>query len=54
MVNYLVYDEDGDLMRIVGRKDEAEALCAIRAGWVWKAKREVKPAIHKQFEEAPF
>lgn len=55
MVVYLVYDEDGELMRKVRRKEEAEALCSTREGWEFRSKRETR----KQFdlskcEEAPF
>ena len=51
---YKVYDEDHELMRIVGRKEEAEALVAIRDGWTWEAKRPpTKPRINlNDLEEA--
>ena len=54
-MKYYIYGEDGDLMRIVGRQEEAEHMCATRSGWYYKARRgkRVKLSIN-QFEEAPF
>jgi len=39
-------------MRIVGRQEEAQALCALRKGWTFKCVRKPKPVY--TFEEAPF
>jgi hypothetical protein len=49
---YQVFDEAGDLMRIVGRKDEALALIALRSGWTYKRIVVQKPKF--KFEEALF
>jgi hypothetical protein len=52
MTKYEIKDETGDLMRIVGRLDEAKSLIAVRNGWSYKRVKEDKPAF--VFEEAPF
>jgi len=50
---YLVRDEDQELMRKVSRKEEAEALVAIRAGWSY-TRRPVPPKPQPVYEDAPF
>lgn len=42
MNNYLIYNEDNDLMRVVGRQEEARAICCLRLGWTFKLRRIVK------------
>jgi hypothetical protein len=49
---YEIRDEMGDLMRIVGRLEEAKSLVAVRNGWSYKRVKHHKPAY--VFEEAPF
>lgn len=52
-MEYKVYNEDGELMRIVHRREEAQALCSKRHGWHFTAKRRAKRSIPLyQFEEA--
>ena len=51
-MSYIVKNEDGDLMRVVGRQEEAQAICALRLGWTFKCVRKPKPVYN--FEEAPF
>jgi methylase of polypeptide subunit release factors len=50
---YLVYDEDKELMRSVPRKEEAEALVAIREGWSY-TRRPVPQKPQPVYEDAPF
>ena len=47
---YHVFDEANDLMRIVGKKDEALAVVALRSGWSYKKVRQEK--LKFEFEEA--
>jgi len=51
-VNYIVKNEDGETMRVVGRQEEALAICALRTGWTFKCVRKPKPVY--TFEEALF
>ena len=51
-MQYLIYDESGELMRIVSRKEEALALVALRSGWSHKRVVINKPKF--KFEEALF
>jgi hypothetical protein len=51
-MSYVIKNEDGDTMRIVGRQEEAMAICALRTGWTFKCVRKAKPTYN--FEEAPF
>lgn len=52
-MDYKVYNEDGELMRIVHRREEAQALCAKRHGWSFTAKRRpVRTLASYHFEEA--
>jgi hypothetical protein len=52
-VRYEVRDEQGDLMRVFNRKEEALAWVAIREGWTFTAKRQPKPAL-PDLPDAPF
>jgi len=49
---YQIFDEQGDLMRTVSRKEEALAVVALRSGWTYKRIVINKPKF--EFEEAPF
>ena len=52
-MSYLIRNEDGDTMRIVGRQEEAQAICALRLGWTFKCIRKPKKHLDlSQFEEA--
>lgn len=51
-VRYEIRDENKELMRILGRLEEAKSLVAVRDGWSYKRVKENKPAY--VFEEAPF
>lgn len=42
MTDYLVYDESGDLMRVVGRQEEARYIVNTHAGWSFKLRRIAK------------
>lgn len=52
-MQYKIYNEDEELMRVVGRKEEADAVCALRNNWTYKAVRNA-PKPQYTFEEAPF
>jgi len=53
MNKYLIYDEAGDLMRIVGRQEEARHLVSNHDGWTFKRVRTPKLIIDlSQFQEA--
>ena len=52
---YAIYNEDGEKMRVVHRKEEAEQLVATRSAWTFKffkLPKAIPDSIH--FEEAPF
>ena len=51
-MSYQVRNEDSELMRVVGRLEEAKALVAKRSGWTYKKVNKPKPVY--QFEDAPF
>ena len=52
-MKYLIKDEHGEIMRIVGRQEEALAICAFRIGWTFKCLRmPIKKVDLSQFEEA--
>lgn len=54
-MSYVIKNEDGELMRVVARQEEAIAVCALRPGWTFK--RISKPRVKldlSQFEEALF
>ena len=42
MTNYLIYNEDNELMRVVGRQEEARCLVQSREGWTFKIQRIAK------------
>ena len=52
-MRYKIYNEDGELMRITHRKEEAQLTCVLREGWSFKAERVAKQPQYT-FEEAPF
>ena len=52
-MSYVIKDEHGDTMRIVGRKEEAQAILLTRPEWTLKYLKPVKSEPFK-FEEAPF
>lgn len=49
---YQIFDESGELMRTVSRKEEAIAVVALRSGWTHKRVVINKPKF--EFEDAPF
>jgi len=49
---YFIYDENGELMRWVKTKAEANHLIKIYDGWFWAYKPKVKPTF--VWEDAPF
>ena len=50
---YLIKNEDNEEMRIVGKQEEAIAICSLREGWTFKCIRKSKPKLDlSQFEEA--
>jgi len=52
---YKLYDEDGEYMRWVKRREEAQALLATHQGWKVKYVKIPRKTIDlNQFEEAPF
>lgn len=52
-MSYLIWDEEGDLMRVVGRKEEAERLVDVMQLWTYTFVRNKpnKPDL-SQFEDA--
>ena len=52
-MSYVLKDENGEVMRIVGRKEEADKLLETRPNWTSKYLKPVKQTQYK-FEEAPF
>lgn len=53
-MSYLIRDEDGEVMRIVGRQEEAISLVGQRPGWTFKCVRKTVRVDLSQFEEALF
>lgn len=52
---YMIYNEDGEKMRVVSRLEEAKQLVETRADWSYKFfKKPVKTLDLNDFEEAPF
>ena len=52
-MSYKIYNEDQELMRVVGRQEEAMAICALRNGWTFKCFRKPTQVIDlSQFQEA--
>ena len=48
---YVIRNENNEVMRIVGRQEEAIAVCSLREGWTFKCVRKPKLDL-SQFEEA--
>ena len=54
-MSYVVRDEDGEIMRIVHRQEEAQQIVQSREGWTFKCVRKpAKKVDLSQYEEAPF
>lgn len=52
---YVIYNEDNEKMRVVGRQEEARQIVQNREGWTFKCIRKPKPTPDlSQFEEALF
>ena len=52
-MSYVIRNEDNEVMRVVGRQEEAIAVCSLREGWTFKCVRKPKPKLDlSQFEEA--
>ena len=52
-MKYLIKDENGDLMRVVGRQEEARQLVQVRNGWSFIGVRSPKVRLDlSQFEDA--
>jgi hypothetical protein len=52
-MSYIIKNEDGEIMRVVGRQEEAKTICALRTGWTFKCVRKpVRKIDLSQFEEA--
>ena len=52
-MTYIVKDENGEIMRVVGRQEEARQLVNARTGWTFKCVRKpVKKLDLSQFEDA--
>jgi len=51
-MKYIIKDENGEVMRIVGKREEARQITQQREGWTFKQYRELKTVY--VFEEAPF
>jgi hypothetical protein len=55
MSQYLIYDENQELMRTVSRREEARMLVKNRHGWTFRHLRSPKKTIDlTQFQEALF
>ena len=50
---YLIYNEDGEKMRIVNKLEEAKDLIKNKPDWTYKFFKTPKPEPYN-FEEAPF
>ena len=52
-MKYIVKDENGETMRIVGRQEEARQLVNARSGWTFNGVRSPKVKLDlSQFEDA--
>lgn len=52
---YYIYDEIGELMRKVKRKEEAQHLIQVRPGWTYVYIRTKRKIVDfSVFEDAPF
>ena len=49
-MKYYIRDETGDLMRVVGRLEEAKSIVSSRDGWTYQRVKVVKPKF--KFEDA--
>lgn len=50
---YVIKNENNEVMRIVGRQEEAIAICSLRESWTFKCVRKPKPRFDlSHFEEA--
>lgn len=53
LMPYIIKDENGETMRIVGRQEEAMQIVNQRSGWTFKAVRKpVRKLDLSQFEDA--
>jgi hypothetical protein len=54
-MSYVIYDENGETMRIVGRQEEAKNIVQQREGWTFKCVRKpVRKVDLSSLGEAPF
>lgn len=54
-MKYIVKDENGEMMRIVGHQEEAQQLVNNKPGWKFTGVRNPKIKLDlSQFEDAPF
>ena len=52
---YYIYDEFGQLMRMVRRREEAEHICKIYTDWTYEHVKPVKKEFNfNNFDDAPF
>jgi len=52
-MSYSIKDEEGYKVRVVGRLEEAKAICAVREGWTYKFIHKPKETVDlTKFEEA--
>ena len=52
-MSYVIKNEDNEVMRVVGRQEEAMAICALRSGWTFKCVRKpVRKIEMDKFEDA--
>lgn len=52
-MSYIVKDENGEVMRIVGRQEEARQIIKSRDGWTFKCVRKIiKKLDLSQFQDA--
>lgn len=52
-MTYIIKDENGETMRVVGRQEEARNIIKTRPGWTFKCQRKpIKMIDWSQFEKA--
>ena len=52
---YIIKDENGETMRVVGRQEEAKQIVQSRQGWTFKCVRKpVRKVDLSELGEAPF
>ena len=51
-MKYIIKDENGEIMRMVGRQEEARNICACRPNWTFKGVRKTVRVDLSQFEDA--